>query len=1186
MENKTDLTTLGVNDEYRLENLAGKWREPTHPGNGNGVIGIRDDGHLFFRQAHAASYAFNVRDSRQEEQVKSFLQKGFVNLAAVRKMTGDGTENVHLYVVFFADQVNLDSMKIIFTKNLIQRLEDRHMIRDKEDLDPFLASFYLQDGMGVPLIAYTVSTEWSQPDKSGNSSDHAQQTHDEKASARGEKSQAGEGGEKSITQEATGAGNEREEHSSHAGTADEEGERTVKLSRTLAALFQQKPHCTMEIHGVNGILRIGLYQDETEGVLAIAQSLVTDVHHHITGCLRLAHCSLSTSTEQEYCSLAVKEVMMQENTYTKLWESYAKKEEEFLFKRARAIGILKWNGTPKVFAAEDNTACLTVIIEPESRKSLRLLSVRDRLKAAKNPPSFLTMNEHDGLLQYQKYCSSGGGHEPGYEIMRMSPNGQLDLKPLDSTNLSGVLFLDTFGDQSQIDRRRKARTQIETGQSANPHLGYIIGGGDEKYTENIGLLPKGNKIGKRIPALTDAVKNKLFPKHAPTVTQKEAIDIALNTPDIAIIQGPPGTGKTTVITAILERLNELADKRIVKRGQVLITSLQHDAVYNVIERISINSLPTVKFGKRRGEDQLSDLDDVVTKWCEELAARLRAKNPELKESLEEQRMVRAFSFYRQHPVDANAESFLMQALACGVTDDMLRQDIEQALRKYQQRQEEAVTATDDPIICKIERLRTTPAGFADGGADLADDLLMDLEQEINQKNEEDVAILKTLEEAADCYDRTPSQDLLQRLADCKHTLLKRCIPQPHYRQAQVDGALEDIYCSLMDELHFRRKDKTAHALSRLLYALENDPDIIRETLKEYSFAYAATAQQSMGKEITDEKGRQPVYDTVIVDEAARVNPGDLMIPLSQAENRIILVGDHRQLPHMYDDEIFEELMQEGVQVHAEDIRESMFEHLLKRAKKLSEKDHIPRFVTLDQQFRMHPELGQFVSQNFYEPHGEGFRSPLGAENFVQDLEPGPMLWIDVPGALGSMQHQGHSWHRSIEAEIIVERIRRYKEKMGSQQLSIGVISFYSAQVNDIRGRLAQEKLLEGVSVGTVDAFQGKEYDVIFLSIVRTGICIDEKKLEMLEKQKPAGQDADEDETFKDQWEMAGRRQYGFLTSKNRLCVAMSRQKRLLVVVGDAALFHGGIGGRIAELFVPALKHLYELCAEKGRVEHG
>ena len=86
--------------------------------------------------------------------------------------------------------------------------------------------------------------------------------------------------------------------------------------------------------------------------------------------------------------------------------------------------------------------------------------------------------------------------------------------------------------------------------------------------------------------------------------QEKAIEVALISPDIALIQGPPGTGKTTVIAAILERLNELADKRGAStKGQVLLTGFQHDAVENMIDRLSLNSIPVPKFGKRSGAEE-------------------------------------------------------------------------------------------------------------------------------------------------------------------------------------------------------------------------------------------------------------------------------------------------------------------------------------------------------------------------------------------------------------------------------------------------------------------------------------------------------------------------------------------------------------------------------------------------------
>ena len=63
----------------------------------------------------------------------------------------------------------------------------------------------------------------------------------------------------------------------------------------------------------------------------------------------------------------------------------------------------------------------------------------------------------------------------------------------------------------------------------------------------------------------------------------------------------------------------------------------------------------------------------------------------------------------------------------------------------------------------------------------------------------------------------------------------------------------------------------------------------------------------------------------------------------------------------------------------------------------------------------------------------------------------------------------------------------------------------------------------------------------------------------------------------------GIKNYGFLTSENRLCVALSRQKRLLIAVGDSSIFYDGKWGVLAEKCVPAMKNFYELCEKEGAV---
>ena len=81
-------------------------------------------------------------------------------------------------------------------------------------------------------------------------------------------------------------------------------------------------------------------------------------------------------------------------------------------------------------------------------------------------------------------------------------------------------------------------------------------------------------------------------------------------------------------------------------------------------------------------------------------------------------------------------------------------------------------------------------------------------------------------------------------------------------------------------------------------------------------------------------------------------------------------------------------------------------------------------------------------------------------------------------------------------------------------------------------------------IGTVDSFQGMEFDVVFLSLVRTG-----------------------------------KSGFGFLKLYNRLNVSMSRQKKLLVAVGDAAFYNTDQ----AREQVPGLADFLKVCRNQGRV---
>ena len=274
--------------------------------------------------------------------------------------------------------------------------------------------------------------------------------------------------------------------------------------------------------------------------------------------------------------------------------------------------------------------------------------------------------------------------------------------------------------------------------------------------------------------------------------------------------------------------------------------------------------------------------------------------------------------------------------------------------------------------------------------------------------------------------------------------------------------------------------------------------------------------------------------------------------MSLASKRIILVGDHRQLPHLLERNIelkLEELSEED----QEKYRMSLFHKLFQDMKEREREDGIKRTVTLDVQYRMHPVLGDFVSNTFYARYDEGFKSGLPAENFIHGIERyGDALgvWVDLPHRKGA-ESGGISKCRKCEATWIAEETLRILE--GHPHLSVGVITFYSAQekelydqmetlgifeIDDLGNRRVAERfrftessiLQERLRVGTVDAFQGMEFDVVLLSMTRSN-------KHPVSKENPKT------------W----RRKFGHLMLENRLCVAMSRQKRLLLTVDKGML---------------------------------
>jgi hypothetical protein len=862
-------------------------------------------------------------------------------------------------------------------------------------------------------------------------------------------------------------------------------------------------------------------------------------------------------------------LIAQADSYLGLWKQYNGLERQAIARRARNLGWLPYGAREQLpdgswrFHLQGDLRRIA-----DYRRRLDDLDA-EQMQAGDEVPA--TIQGIDST-QEKKGRKPFVGDIVGW---RWSPPSLDLLPPVEHDDRTppekGFLFMALGGDEIRLKRREVAWERIRSHTNPMPQLGLLIEG-----------QPVRVRRGGRLKPVTKAVRD-VFPNL--TDRQKLALDVALNTPDIALIQGPPGTGKTRVIAALLARLAEKDEVTNLDglSGNTLLTSFQHDAVENAVAATLVMGLPAVKVGVRRGAEESRDHVEV---WRNETAQAVRAARASLGVESSVHAALRAVrelavAYLRSPSRWDEPAKVLRQAaeLAGPWLPARLASDLA-ALSTRVSRSGASLVEDEDRAFAlqAIRGLRTEAVPFSDDGPACAHKVLRRITclPEFELSDEEKA----TLEEAATWTPTSPvSDDLLTRLKAVRDGLLDRLqrgadpgrIPRTH-------ADVEDMLIRVVDALAERVKETAPGvdaAVEGWLAALEHDPQGVRDAVQHYSMVLAATCQQSVSPAMEGAKrGGYTAFRSVVVDEAARSNPLDILIPMALAERRIILVGDHRQLPHILEPDIEREI-ERSVQGEArEQLRRSLFYKLFTELREREKKDGAKRVVTLKVQYRMHPELGRFVSEQFYEPHGEGFTSGRPAEDFEHTvrLADGTSLagkvavWIDVPQDRG-LENPGRSKSRPAEASRVAREARAVVER--HPNLSVGIITFYTAQRHELLKKMAQVDLAEPddtgdlrvrdrwqrtadgrerLRVGTVDAFQGMEFDVVFLSLTRCNNV-----------------------EVKD--EVTRRRRYGFLLLENRLCVAMSRQHRLLIVVGDPSM----VAGPDAEASIPGLVAFRKLC---------
>ncbi len=225
------------------------------------------------------------------------------------------------------------------------------------------------------------------------------------------------------------------------------------------------------------------------------------------------------------------------------------------------------------------------------------------------------------------------------------------------------------------------------------------------------------------------------------------------------------------------------------------------------------------------------------------------------------------------------------------------------------------------------------------------------------------------------------------------------------------------------------------------------------------------------------------FSTAVIDEASQLGEAQLIGILATVD-RTILIGDEKQLPAVVTQaEALSKIVSPELDaIGIRDLRASLFERLLERCRTQGWNN---AFRMLEQQARMHGAIQDLASQLYYHgrlqplfPWQRNTEKPLGptnAEGYWKDIDESRLVFIR---SLRERSVKRNLQEARMCAAIVEHIARRAGDAFHHK--TVGVISPFRAQVREIE-MMIDPALRSGVSVDTVERFQGSERDVIIFS---------------------------------------------------------------------------------------------------------
>jgi serine/threonine protein kinase/RecA/RadA recombinase len=285
------------------------------------------------------------------------------------------------------------------------------------------------------------------------------------------------------------------------------------------------------------------------------------------------------------------------------------------------------------------------------------------------------------------------------------------------------------------------------------------------------------------------------------------------------------------------------------------------------------------------------------------------------------------------------------------------------------------------------------------------------------------------------------------------------------------------------------------------------------------------------------------FDYVIMDEAGKATTAEALVPIIMGKN-LVFVGDHRQLrPMLTTTREVESWLREKFKKDSEELeswdeyfnRASLFEQVITRIE--------PNYkAQLTECRRSSAEQVKLTSKCFYElvqdEAIEPVKRDVSAEHNLPLAIQSSIFFIDTGSQYKSkIDDRSKSSMNEESAQLIPEILEQLNKFEKVKEYSFGIITGYTAQFRLLK-KLIDKKKFQGkinsiykwnkheekLTVSVVDRFQGLERDIVIVDLVKSGAGLN----------------------------------LGFLEVPNRINVALSRQKKLLLIVGD---YHGIVNAK-------------------------